>query len=181
MVAVVGEHRAYVVPERGGVMSQDIFTWAGKHNVNTIALTELMDLLDPTRRSVAIPSNGTSEAAVQSKLRVRAAQLGAALWRNNNGACKDDTGRLVRYGLGHDSARISAEWKSSDLIGIMPRQIEQHHIGQVWGVFAAVECKAPGWKKPGGEREAAQGRFGANVLALGGYFKFAQSVEDVFP
>ena len=89
-------------------MSQDVFTWAGKYNINAVALTELLDLLDPTRRSVGIPSDGTSEAAVQSKLRVRASQLGAALWRNNNGACKDDTGRLVRYGLGHDSARISA-------------------------------------------------------------------------
>lgn len=162
-------------------MTQDIFTWAGKHNVSAHALTELMDLLDPTRRSVSIPSDGTSEAAVQSRLRVRAAQLGCALWRNNSGACKDDTGRLVRYGLGHDSARISAEWKSSDLIGIMPRQIEAQHVGQVWGIFAAVECKAPGWSKPKNDREIAQGRFGANVLALGGYFKFAQSLEDVFP
>lgn len=162
-------------------MAQDIFTWAGRHGIPAHAMVELMDLLDPTRRSVAIPTNATSEAAVQSKLRIRAAQLGAALWRNNSGACKDDTGRLIRYGLGHDSARISAEWKSSDLIGIIPRMVEPQHVGQVWGIFAAVECKAPGWKKPGNERELAQSRFGANVLALGGYFKFAQSVEDVFP
>ena len=162
-------------------MTADIFTWAGKHDISAHAMTELLDLLDPTRRSVGIPANASSEAAVQAQLRVRAAQLGAALWRNNSGACKDDTGRLVRYGLGHDSARISAEWKSSDLIGIIPRQIEPHHVGQVWGVFAAVEVKAPGWSKPKNDREIAQGRFGANVLALGGFFKFAQSVEDVFP
>ena len=162
-------------------MTADIFTWAGKHGISATGIIELMDLLDPTRRSVNIPANATSEAAVQAKLRVRAAQLGAALWRNNSGACKDETGRLVRYGLGHDSSRISAEWKSSDLIGIMPRQIEQHHVGQVWGVFAAVEVKAPGWSKARNDREVAQGNFGANVLALGGYFKFASSVEDVFP
>lgn len=179
MVGFVGRSRTGA--DRGGDLVQDIFTWASRHGVTTAALTELMDLLDPTRRSVSIPSDGTSEAAVQSKLRVRAAQLGAALWRNNNGACKDDTGRLVRYGLGHDSQRINAEWKSSDLIGIMPRQIEPHHVGQVWGIFCAVEVKSPGWSQPKNDREIAQGRFGANVLALGGYFKFAQSIEDVFP
>jgi hypothetical protein len=162
-------------------MTDTIFHWAGKHNVPAHALVELMDLLDPTRRSVGIPTNASSEAAVQARLRLRAAQLGAALWRNNNGACKDDTGRLVRYGLGHDSARISDSFKSSDLIGIMPRQIEAYHVGQVWGVFAAVEVKAPGWSQPKNDREIAQANFGSNVLALGGYFKFATDVADVFP
>lgn len=158
-----------------------IYEWATKHDVPTHAVLDLLDLLDPTRRSVNIPANNTSEAAVQAKIRVRAAQLGAAFWRNNSGACKDDTGRMIRYGLGNDSTRINSEWKSSDLIGIMPRQIEAHHVGNVWGVFAAVECKKPGWSKPGGDREVAQGNFLSNVLALGGYAKFAQSVEDVFP
>ena len=162
-------------------MSSDIFTWSYRHGVPAHAVVELLDLLDPTRRGVGIPMNATSEAAVQAKLRIRAAQLGAALWRNNSGACKDETGRMIRYGLGNDSTRINAEWKSSDLIGIIPRQIEAHHVGQVWGVFAAVEVKAPGWTAPKNDREIAQGNFISTVLGLGGYAKFAQSVEDVFP
>lgn len=162
-------------------MTDSIFTWAGRHGVSAPALVELMDLLDPTRRSVSVPSDASSEAAVQSKLRIRAAQIGASLWRNNKGACKDDTGRLIRYGLGNDSKKIDETFKSSDLIGILPRLVEPHHVGQVWGVFMAVEVKAPGWSKPKNDREIAQGNFGSAVLGLGGYFKFAADVTDVFP
>ncbi len=47
-------------------------------------------------------------------------------WRNNSGALKDRTGRLVRYG----------KVGSSDILGILDG-----------GRFLAIECKAPG-KKP---------------------------------
>lgn len=129
------------------------------------AAAELAALLEPTRDSA-----GTSEAATQSALRLAAARNGCALWRNNSGACVDDRGRLVRYGLGNDSAKLNAKWKSSDLIGIGPG-----------GRFMAIEVKRPGWKQqPSDERAAAQARFMSTVVALGGIATFATDVKDVF-
>lgn len=157
-----------------------IFSWASKHQIATDALLELMDLLDPTRSLPMADAKVGSEAAVQSAIRLRAAQAGIPLWRNNSGAYKDDTGRLVRYGLGNDSAKISEHWKSADLCGILPTEITQANVGQVWGRFFAVECKKPGWRGPTDDRERAQAAFLTNVRALGGIALFAQSVEDVF-
>ena len=111
---------------------------------------------------------GTSEAAVQQQLRVTAPQLGVALWRNNNGACKDDTGRQIRYGLGHDSKRLNSKWKSSDLIGIGSG-----------GRFLAVEVKKPGWTAPKNDRERAQSAFIGTVNSMGGQAGFATSVDDL--
>jgi hypothetical protein len=157
-----------------------IFSWAAKHGISTVALMGLMDLLDPTR-SLPVPDTKVgSEGAVQAAIRLRAASAGIPLWRNNSGAYKDDTGRMVRYGLGNDSVKLSEHWKSSDLIGILPNEIKEADVGKVWGRFFAVEVKRPGWKAPTDDRERAQSAFLTNVRALGGVGLFAQSVEDVF-
>lgn len=111
----------------------------------------------------------TSEAWVQSAVRLRAAQLGCTLMRNNSGALRDDTGRLIRYGLGNDSAALNAVMKSADLIG--------------WaadGRFMAVECKPPGWRlTPGDKRGQAQARFLDAVKAGGGIGIFATDPSDI--
>ena len=161
-------------------MPRTIFEWAAENQITTEALMSLMDLLDPTRGLPETAAKQSSEAAVQASVRLRAAQVGVALWRNNSGAYQDDSGRMIRYGLGNDSAKINEHWKSSDLIGILPNEVKQEHVGQVWGRFMAVECKKPGWRQPGNDREIAQGAFIQNVRALGGIGLFAQSVEDVF-
>jgi hypothetical protein len=102
-----------------------------------------------------------SEAAVQNTIRIEAAKIGLMLWRNNSGAFKDTTGRLVRYGLGNDSLKTSRIMKSADLIGI-------------WhGRFVAIECKAPGWQYRGTEREKAQRAFLEIVRKHGGIACFA--------
>ena len=64
-----------------------------------------------------------------------APRLGCRLWRNNSGAFRDKTGRLVRFGLGHVSARQVRVWASPDLIGV--------RCGD--GRLLAFECKEPGW------------------------------------
>lgn len=138
----------------------NISEWCAKHPQ---AWADLWSIIGPASTS----SEGGSEARVQSALRLTAANLSYSLWRNNSGACTDETGRLVRYGLGNDSARFNKVWKSSDLIGIGPG-----------GRFVAVEVKAPGWKGPSNERERAQANFLANVQALGGIGIFATSVND---
>ena len=112
-------------------------------------------------------AGGFTEAGVQAQIRVAAFQCGFALWRNNNGACVDETGRQLRFGLGNDSARVNKHWKSADLIGIGPG-----------GRFMAVECKRPGWRGPSTEREHAQANMLTQVKTLGGVGFFATSVED---
>lgn len=126
----------------------------------------------------------TTEALSQQQIRLEAARLGATLWRNNSGAAQDKTGRLIRYGLGNDSARINAAFKSSDLIGLVPRFVTPDMLGTVVGVFVAVECKEPSWRRSYGdgekaEREAAQERFISLVSSNGGLAGFATGVPDL--
>lgn len=91
----------------------------------------------------------SSETVVQQRTRLEHCRLpGAQNWRNNNGACTDDTGRLIRYGLGNVSAQLNAVIKSSDLIGITPVLIEPRHVGYWLGVFTALECKPSDWRMP---------------------------------
>lgn len=122
-----------------------------------------------------------SEASVQQELRLEAERRSCPLLRNNSGAATDKTGRLVRYGLGNESAAVNKVFKSSDLIGIHPMRVTPDMVGQTVGVFFAVECKPPGWRRtPGDQRATAQQNFGDWVTRHGGIFRFATSVKDVW-
>lgn len=122
-----------------------------------------------------------NEASVQQRIRLEAARRNTPLLRNNNGACYDDTGRLIRYGLGNDSKKINDDFKSSDLIGIWPVVVTPQMVGNVHGLFFAVECKPTGWKfRESDKRAVAQKAFGDWVLARGGHFTFATKPEEVW-
>lgn len=114
-----------------------------------------------------------SETDINALERLAAANRGAWLLRNNSGAFKDVTGRLVRYGLGNDSKRINEVFKSSDLIGGEPVIITEDMIGATLLRFLAVECKKPGWKYTGTDREVAQKKFIDKVNELGGRAYFS--------
>jgi hypothetical protein len=121
----------------------------------------------------------TSEATLQGTLRLAAAAHGHTLWRNNNGACLDKTGRMIRYGLGNDSKKLNEAWKSSDLIGITRFTIGPEHVGTTVGIFTAVEVKAPDWHMtPGDKRARAQLAFIDTVRKAGGIGLFATSLDD---
>lgn len=107
------------------------------------------------------------EATVQAAVRVRAAQLGVYLWRNNSGVLQDARGVPVRFGLGNESPRLNEVLKSPDLIGIAPG-----------GRFVAVECKVPTWRGPRTPRERAQQAFIDLVRTNGGLAGFVRSVEE---
>lgn len=122
-----------------------------------------------------------SEAEIQAQIRLVSDRKGTPLLRNNSGALKDSEGRMVRFGLGNDSKRVNDNFKSADLIGIWPVQIEQHHVGLTLGQFFAVECKPEGWRKrPSDQRAEAQQNFGRWVQSHGGLFFFATKPEDVW-
>ncbi len=124
----------------------------------------------------------SSETVVQQQTRLLHCQLtNGQIWRNNSGACTDDTGRLIRYGLGNDSAQLNAEIKSSDLIGITP--VQAYVEGKGWlilGVFTAYEIKPSNWHlTPGDKRGLAQQRFHDIVRSAGGFAGFVTDPRDI--
>lgn len=139
-------------------MSTVITEWAAVWGVPQAALQDLIARL--TMADHAPAEAGRSEAAVQADIRLAAAKRGdLVLWRNNSGALTDDTGRLIRFGLGNDSAAANKRMKSADLIGI-------HRPS---GRFVSIEVKRPGWKhSDASERDRAQAAWAATVAAMGG-------------
>jgi len=142
------------------------------------ALAELSAILSPGMPSPA-PTGGQSEAAGAAQIRLASGRAGVPLWRNNQGGCTDQTGRLVRFGLGNESPSLNARWKSSDLIGILPVLVQPSHVGRTLGVFLAVETKKPGWHlTPGDKRGQAQAAFLQSVRAFGGVGGFCCGPDD---
>lgn len=120
-----------------------------------------------------------NETPVQQRIRLEAGRLNVPLWRNNVGACRDVSGRLIRYGLANESEAMNREIKSSDLVGIIPIVITPSDIGRTFGVFVAVETKAEGWKlTPGDDRGQAQAAFHRIVQSFGGLAGFARSDDE---
>lgn len=149
-------------------MNHNLTQWAIRHGVSHVALAELQAMFvspntDPSR-SVA----GLSEAAVVNNVTMEASRVGARLWRNNVGACKDERGRLIRYGLCNVSKQMNEQIKSSDLIGIKSVLITPDMVGSVIGQFVARECKSGDWSYKGDKHELAQLRFMELIVGLGG-------------
>ena len=120
-----------------------------------------------------------SESGVASYVRLDAANRSIDLWRNNVGVLLDINGRPVRYGLANDSKAMNKLVKSSDLIGVTPIMITPDMVGQIVGVFTAVETKHEDWKfKPSDSHSVAQKNFHDIVKNAGGYAGFATCVPD---
>jgi hypothetical protein len=119
-----------------------------------------------------------SEDEVTQLIQLESPRHNVSLFRNNSGAMQDQTGRLVRYGLGHVSKQLNKNFKSSDLIGITPVTITKEMVGSVVGVFTACEIKRSDWKFKGLKREVAQKNFIDFIIARGGIGGFCKSVDD---
>lgn len=119
----------------------------------------------------------TSEAYVQSLVRLEAPAKGVRLWRNNVGVLFDVNGRPVRYGLANDSATLNRELKSGDLIGWRPVLVTPDMVGRVIAQFVSRECKPADWRPAlSGERfehEEAQRRWAKLINDAGGDACFA--------
>ena len=105
----------------------------------------------------------SDELAVQNHIRLALGRGHTRLWRNNTGALKDPSGRLVRYGLCAGS---------SDLIGFTTVTITPDMVGQQLAVFTAIEVKDRGRPTP------EQLRFIDAVRAAGGRAGVARSVDE---
>lgn len=150
-----------------------LYDWAIKWGVPLEAIKDLEARLYGPPPTGGGAESGRSEAAVQSRIRMEAARKGAYLWRNNVGACVDEHGNHIRYGLANDSQKLNRVFKSSDLIGIRPVTILPQHVGQQIGQFVAREIKAEDWSYSATDRERAQRAFIDLVVGLGGDAQFA--------
>lgn len=147
--------------------------WAARHGVSQTALAELRAMMGVDTDPAKCTAKAGSEAAVQTAIRLEASRLGVRLWRNNVGACKDESGRIIRYGLCNDSAQLNKRIKSSDLIGVRPVVITSDMVGHTIGQFVAREVKRPSWKYTGTDREKAQLAFIELLQSLGADAAFA--------
>ncbi len=156
-------------------MNDIILRWAATNGIPfEKAWALLSELATATLPDTITAGDDHSEAHVQQAVRMAAAAHNWLLWRNNSGVGLDENGkRTVRYGMCNDSEKLNKVFKSADLIGIKPVLIEESMVGTTIGQFAALECKPPGWRFTGTERETAQQNFLQLVLARGGYGKFS--------
>ena len=120
------------------------------------------------------------EDQVQSELRLKIAKEGrTVVFRNNCGAMADATGRVVRYGLANDSARVNELIKSHDLIGWTRTVITPDMVGKTVAVFTSIECKREGWTPNlNDKREHAQRMWAKAVTESGGIARFISDAEQ---
>lgn len=104
-----------------------------------------------------------SEAYQQSLVTLEAARAGVRLFRNNSGAFKDDSGRMVRFGLGNVSKQVNDTFKSPDLVGWRSRIITADMVGSKIAQTVLREMKPEDWQFSGDAHETAQ----LNFLNLG--------------
>lgn len=89
---------------------------------------------------------------------------------NQRGSKFTIEGRKVSMGFGKNT---------SDLIGIKPIVIRDHHVGRTIGQFVAIETKKPGWSYRGTPHEDGQMKFIEAIRKAGGCAGFVQSEEDL--
>lgn len=141
--------------------------WAARWRVPDDAFRELClcSINAPLRQSDA-PDE--SEARVQSRVRLEAAQKNMLLYRNNRGAGRLESGNYVRFGLCNDSEKIGDKFKSADLIGVESVFITHDMVGTIIGRFTSVECKPTDWKFSGTLEEIAQISWATIINSAGG-------------
>jgi len=98
----------------------------------------------------------------------------------------DETGRMIRFGLGNDGSKASKMLKFGDLIGITPLIITPEMVGQTIGVFTNLEVKPDGDMQKTlsaackqGTREHYQWKTCEMVKRLGGFAGFVTNKNDV--
>lgn len=138
-----------------------IHDWALKWRIPPAAIVELQaTLVAKSTMPCANTDKPLSEAGVQSRVRLEAAEKGVRLFRNNVGAGQLVNGSFVRWGLCNDSEAINEVLKSSDLIGWRKRTIVPADVGSVIAQTVLREVKEEGWVyDPTNKREIAQMAF----------------------
>lgn len=153
----------------------NFIAWAIKWDISLEAIEDLQKEIG-TINTTVVAQDGESESAIQARIRLEGSGKGILLMRNNVGVLKNKDGIPVRYGLANDSAAINKKIKSSDLIGINPILIKQHHVGSILGQFISREVKSEKWRYSGNENEMAQLKFMEIIISHGGDAAFTTRV-----
>jgi hypothetical protein len=106
-----------------------------------------------------------NEASILQRIRLDLGrEPSVRLFRNNTGAFRDATGRIVRFGLHPGSA---------DLIGWRSIVITPDDVGRTLAVLASIEVKLPA-----GQPRHDQLQWASAVSAAGGFAGIARSTHD---
>lgn len=159
-------------------MTTPLHQWATRWHIPPEAVRDLQITLGLVSPPVLPVAQGKSEAWVQSVVRLEASKRGVLLFRNNVGALRDETGRVIRFGLANDSSAMNGVIKSSDLVGQKSVMITESMVGTTIGQFTSRECKSPGWKYTGTPREVAQLAWITLINSRGGDAKFTDGGYD---
>lgn len=123
----------------------------------------------------------TPEQQASEEVEIFAPSLGFTLMRNNNGACYDNTGRLIRYGLGHVSDKDLM--KSGDFVGCLQVTITPEMVGKTVPIFVNAEIKPVDFTLKSsyreGTREYKQEAFNEFVRSKGGFGYIVRSPSDL--
>jgi len=126
-----------------------------------------------------------SEKKIMHSQMIALSEAGTTIWRQNVGqawagnAQRITRQQMVAVGPGDVVIRAARPFQaglckgSSDLIGITPITIEQHHMGSQLGIFTAVESKTAR-----GRPTEEQLRFIDHVNGNGGFAGIARSDDD---
>lgn len=121
------------------------------------------------------------EGSVSDRTMLEVARLGGLPQRNNVGACLDQSGRLIRYGLMNASKKQNEKIKSSDIIAVQPVLITPDMVGQTIGVYVALETKHSDWHMtPGDTHAQAQAEYHRVVRLHGGRAGFVTCNADLY-
>lgn len=155
-----------------------LYQWAARNRISHEALRDLQVTMGLHTPDVPVPlaAAGRSEAWVQSMVRLEASEKGVKLFRNNVGALKDTTGRVVRFGLANDSKELNEVIKSGDLIGWRSHMVVPADVGRLVAIFVSREIKEPGWQYTGTPHEVAQAAWMGMINSAGGDACFANGV-----
>lgn len=159
-------------------MNSPLYAWARKHGVTWQAIEELRAIFGMDAPTVPV-LHDSSEAAVQSRVRMEAPKRGYMLYRNNVGALLDERGVPVRYGLANESPVMNRALKSSDLIGWKPTLVTPCMVGSYVAVFVSLEVKEAVWTYSGTAHEKAQEAWLKLVAKDGGIARFITSEEQL--
>lgn len=149
-------------------MHDILHAWATEHRIHPHAIAALLQRLGVGYTMDTEMRAGMSEAAVQQRVRLAAAQAGILAWRNNKGVLPDATGTPVRFGLCNDTKEIGKKFRSADLIGIKQQLITPNMVGTYIGQFWSREVKKSDWSWTGDEHEIGQLNWMELILSKGG-------------
>lgn len=148
----------------------NLHEWANRWGVSVQAFQELMNLMAVEgAENAKNEGQDTLEQQVQQEIRLHCSQLGGVAWRNNSGALQTQDGRWVRFGVGNESKKLNAKYKSPDLFCLTP---------MTGGKLVLPEVKRPGWTGPTTEHEFAQAAFLTHAISYGAIGGFVTSVND---